>query len=227
MNYMMQCHSPASSQMIRVWRLSGQQLAACSAEEFTDAAALKEHLCKLCGFPVYLQQLLQDGNALGDGAELDAPMDLQVVLLTIPCPGISSLSSNGNNISLLAEADLLDAARRNCDKMVRCLLAAGVEKDIRDDVDGMTALMLASESGHFEVARLLLEAGAEKECSDDDGWTALMLASDNGHLEIARLLVEDGADKARQAHFETALILASEPWRRNDPDNLGPYTLIP
>ncbi|CAE7265982.1 RIPK4, partial [Symbiodinium microadriaticum] len=221
------CHSPASSQMIRVWRLSGQQLAACSAEEFTDAAALKEHLCKLCGFPVYLQQLLQDGNALGDGAELDAPMDLQVVLLTIPCPGISSLSSNGNNISLLAEADLLDAARRNCDKMVRCLLAAGVEKDIRDDVDGMTALMLASESGHFEVARLLLEAGAEKECSDDDGWTALMLASDNGHLEIARLLVEDGADKARQAHFETALILASEPWRRNDPDNLGPYTLIP
>ena len=30
----------------------------------------------------------------------------------------------------------------------------------------MTALMLASDSGHVEVARLLLEAGADKDCQD-------------------------------------------------------------
>ena len=183
---------------------SGQELAACSAEDFKDAAALKEHICKLCGFPVYLQQLLQDGNVLGDCAKIDAPMDLQLVLLTIP-----SISSNGNTISLSAEADLVDAARRNRDKMVRCLLAAGVEKDIRD-VDGMTALMIASEAGYLDIARLLLEAGAEKECSDDFGWTALMLASHYGHLEIARLLLQADADKDRQPHVETALLLACE-----------------
>ncbi|CAE7937561.1 pkaR, partial [Symbiodinium sp. KB8] len=53
-------------------------------KDFKDAAALKEHLWELCGcFPLYLQQLLHDGNVLGDGAELDASMDLQLVLLTI------------------------------------------------------------------------------------------------------------------------------------------------
>ena len=81
---MMQSRSPPSSQMLRVWRPSGQELAVCNAEDFKDAAALKEHLWELCGcFPLYLQQLLHDGNVLGDGAELDASMDLQLVLLTI------------------------------------------------------------------------------------------------------------------------------------------------
>ena len=42
--------------MLRVGRLLGQELAAMSAEEFTDASAVKKHLCELHGFPVYLQQ---------------------------------------------------------------------------------------------------------------------------------------------------------------------------
>ena len=52
----------------------------------------------------------------------------------------------------------------------------------------MTALMLAADNGHLEVARLLLEAGADKNCCDDDGMTALLLAADKGHLEVAHLL---------------------------------------
>ena len=139
MHSMMQCRSPLSSQISShletFW-------AGCSAEEFKDAASLKEHLCELFGFAVYLQQLLHDGNVLGDGTELDAPMDLQLVLLTI---------SDGS-IFRLARADFADAARRNCDQMVRCLLEAGVDKDIR--TDGLTALMLASDPGHVEVVRV-------------------------------------------------------------------------
>ena len=146
--------------MLRVWRPSGQELAVCNAEDFKDAAALKEHLWELCGFPLYLQQLLHDGNVLGDGAELDASMDLQLVLLTI---------SDGS-VFRLARADLADAARGNYDQVVRCLLEAGVDKDIR--TDGATALMLASEPGHMEVVRVLLKAGAEKECTDHRGMTS-------------------------------------------------------
>ena len=40
--------------------------------------------------------------------------------------------------------------------MVRCLLDAGVAKDVL--ADGKTPLMLASERGHLETARLLVES---------------------------------------------------------------------
>ena len=37
-------------------------------------------------------------------------------------------------------------------------------------------------SGNSELTRLLLGAGADKDCKDESGMTALMLASDSGHL---------------------------------------------
>ena len=56
----------------------------------------------------------------------------------------------------------------------------------------MTVLMLAAEKGHLEVARLLLEAGADKNCCHDDGRNVLMLAADAGRLEVLHLLLEAG-----------------------------------
>ena len=53
----------------------------------------------------------------------------------------------------------------------------------------------ASYNGHLEVARLLCEAGADKEKADETGATALMTASVKGHLEVVRLLCKVGADK--------------------------------
>ena len=52
--------------------------------------------------------------------------------------------------------------------------------------------MFASQGGHVEVVRLLLEAGAEKDCNDRDGITAVMLASAFGRFDVVRLLVEAG-----------------------------------
>ena len=58
--------------------------------------------------------------------------------------------------------------------------------------DGSTALLRASHHGHLEVARLLLESGADKNLARHDGATALLVSSQIGHLEIARLLRESG-----------------------------------
>ena len=45
------------------------------------------------------------------------------------------------------------------------------------DSQGRSALMAASEAGHLEVLRLLLEAGAHVNYHDNEGETAMALAS--------------------------------------------------
>ena len=55
------------------------------------------------------------------------------------------------------------------------------------DANGDSALIMAACRGHESVARLLLEAGANKELASNEGGTALAVASQNGHLELVRL----------------------------------------
>ena len=54
--------------------------------------------------------------------------------------------------------------------------------------------MNASSYGHFEIARYLLEQGADRDKANDGGYTSLHLAAYYGHLDIARLLMVYGAD---------------------------------
>jgi len=53
---------------------------------------------------------------------------------------------------------------------------------------GDTALMLASEMGHLEVVKLLLDKGAKVDAKTKSGKTALDIAIQNGHSRIAELL---------------------------------------
>ncbi len=71
------------------------------------------------------------------------------------------------------------------------------EEDVNSrDRYGQTALMIVSRSGHFDAARVLINAHADLDCTAKYGLSALMLAIINGHEEIARLLIEAGADIA-------------------------------
>ena len=73
--------------------------------------------------------------------------------------------------------------------------------------EGFTALFMASDYGHLEVARLMIEKGAKLDLRDNNDATALYIASRNGHLEVARLLIEKGATVDLQTmHGATALI---------------------
>ena len=96
---------------------------------------------------------------------------------------------------------LLRAAGEGQAPEVERLLRLPLRPDCSRDNDGATALMVASRNGHLEVARLLCEAGADKDKARQDGATALILASRNGHLEVARLLCEAGADKDKASRM--------------------------
>jgi len=57
--------------------------------------------------------------------------------------------------------------------------------------DPHLALRSASENGHLEVVRLLLDRGAEIHAGED---YSLRWASHNGRLEVVRLLLDRGAE---------------------------------
>jgi ankyrin repeat protein len=63
-----------------------------------------------------------------------------------------------------------------------------------------TPLHLASGRGHVDVARILLEHGADATHHDELGLTPLHRASQHGHLEVVRLLLEHGTDVNARDH---------------------------
>jgi hypothetical protein len=65
--------------------------------------------------------------------------------------------------------------------------AMGIDLHLYDEY----ALRWASENGHLEVVKLLLENGANLHIEHD---CVLRWASWNGHLEVVKLLLENGAD---------------------------------
>ena len=63
--------------------------------------------------------------------------------------------------------------------------------------DGWTRLHAASQEGHDDIVRLLLDHGADANRSDNDGWSSLHAASQEGHDTVVRLLLDHGADVKR------------------------------
>jgi ankyrin len=61
---------------------------------------------------------------------------------------------------------------------------------------GATPLFMASQEGHLEITRLLLEHGAAIYQATSNGATPLSVARHGGHSRIVQLLQEHGADTA-------------------------------
>lgn len=92
----------------------------------------------------------------------------------------------------LDEQALMHAAWKGRIEAVRWLLDHGA----RVNRDGLrwSALHYAVFAGNADVARLLIERGADVSARSPNGSTVLMMAAREGHDELAKLLVERGAD---------------------------------
>ena len=114
--------------MLRIWQMSGQELPAVSMEEISDVLSLKASLRSRHGFPLCMQELLHNGKSLINSTKLDAPIDLQLILLA---------------------------------------LSTEVQQD-----EAAKELTAACVQGDLEIARQLLEAGADKNAKDleDNGF---------------------------------------------------------
>ena len=56
-----------------------------------------------------------------------------------------------------------------------------------------SALHIACEANHVEIAKILIEMGANLELKDDTLFTPLMVAASSGYIELSRVLMESGA----------------------------------
>jgi hypothetical protein len=83
--------------------------------------------------------------------------------------------------------ELESAVRKGDVQLVQALLASGTDPN---GIGRRTPLMRAAASGHSEIARLLLEAGADPNVEDDRFGSALRNASTP---EIVDLLLAHGA----------------------------------
>ena len=96
------------------------------------------------------------------------------------------------------------AARLETPTLVRVL--AGIYDPDTKAKSGSTALHIAAREGNTEVARVLINAGADLDARGRGGQTALYWAARAGHVDFARILVEAGADVDAQTNFgSTAL----------------------
>ena len=78
--------------------------------------------------------------------------------------------------------------------LIEHLIQKGADVNYKNTSDGLTSLHYAISCGSDDVARLLIEKGANVNAIADDGTTPLILAAKNDSVFIAKLLLEKGAD---------------------------------
>jgi hypothetical protein len=94
-------------------------------------------------------------------------------------------------------AALNTALRYDRDEILRALIEAGGNPDVRSEWTAKSLLEIAAEQGDVAMARLLLEHGAAPDAAPDGGpftTPALHVAARDGRTELVRLLLEHGAN---------------------------------
>jgi ankyrin repeat protein/GNAT superfamily N-acetyltransferase len=159
--------------------------------------------------PTPLQIALAEAAARGDVsglAALAAGLDRETLDARLPSTAtlieLAARARQPEAVACLeqlgATLDLLSAWDLGWKERVPVLLAARPElAEHRWGRGHHAPLHLAADRGDLELARTLLEGGADTEVADGGGGTPLHYAAWRGHVEIARLLL------ARQACLET------------------------
>jgi len=80
-------------------------------------------------------------------------------------------------------------------KVIQQHIDAGTDLDEREPTMGSTPLISAAVFGRTEVARALIEAGADVNIQNNEGSTALHTAAFLCRTEIVEMLLAHGADK--------------------------------
>lgn len=84
------------------------------------------------------------------------------------------------------------------------------QKMNNENTEDWTALQLASVNGNVEIAKMLIEAGANIDWSSPHGSSPLSVAIEMGHTELTKALIAAGAAVNATSNCYPALFMASK-----------------
>lgn len=103
----------------------------------------------------------------------------------------------------------VEEVRENHIDKVRAFIQSGIDVNARDVFGNNTGLHWAASLGLAEMARLLIDNGADLDIRNEDGDTPLHWAAGEGQKELVVILIAHGADtNARGKNGWTPLRLA-------------------
>ena len=163
-----------------------------SAPEADGATALHE--------AVHRDDLETADLLIRAGARANAATDYGVTPLSLACTNgnvamVARLLNAGADSKarlLTGETPLMTCARAGSVGAVTALLDHGAEVDGKERSQDQTALMWAVSERHAEVARTLIDRGADVHARSKRGFTPLLFAARQGSLASARLLLAAG-----------------------------------
>lgn len=97
-------------------------------------------------------------------------------------------------------------AEGNHEALVRALNAG--ESPHETDVEGVPAILHASDTGRVDLVQPLLEAGARLDAVDSIGWSPLMAAVSQGSTQLVAYLLTHGANANHVGREDTPLTIA-------------------
>jgi predicted thioesterase len=101
------------------------------------------------------------------------------------------------------------AAQGTNNEVVALLLSKGLDPNITDQEYYWSALHLALGHGRsLSKVKLMIDAGANPNNTEDEGWTSLHFAVESGDLEAVQFLIDNGADMEVTTARDTPLMMA-------------------
>ena len=215
------CTLAASSldlRMVEAIKNQDQSAARSLLKQHIDVNAREADGATALEWAAYRDDLEMAELLIRAGAKVNAANDLGVTPLLLACKNGSAamidllLKSGADPNAALpsGETPLMAVSRTRSVDGVKSLLAHGAHVNASERVRQQTALMWAVAEGRPEVARVLIEHGADVHARSKTGFTPLMFAAQHGDLDSARLLLAAGADvNEATPHDGSALVVAS------------------
>ena len=136
-------------------------------------------------------------------------ISLLILFLTSACAksnnseSKSAANTNTNNESVIVKPkiNIHEAVLSGNLEAVKQHIAAGTNINEKDAMSGSTPLISASSFGKNEIAKVLIDAGADLAIKNNDGSTALHAAAFFCRVEIVQMLIDAKADTTIKNNF--------------------------